>query len=456
MQIAQIVPNTRTKNEGIFDYQIPPEILPMIKIGCLVSVPFRNKKVEGIIVNIKRSSKIQRLKNILKIIDQDPVVDQNHIELAKWMSQYYIEPFSKCLFENIVPIAKRSINKETTSLKIVKTKKTISRQFLIFGDFQFRLKIYLDAIKKTLNRGKQIIILVPDLAIVPYFTKYLKNSYSLIHSGLSHTQRYQEWQNIREGKVKIVIGSNSALFTPLSNLGLIIIDQEENETYKNYQSPRFHVTKVSEKLSEISSANLILGSISPRIETYYSAQKGKYNLIAQKIKQKNISIVDMNFEKNILSLPIRKKIDFTLNQKKKIILFLNRKGEGTKFSCSDCGWILKCEKCGLPLIPQKSEVVCYNCEKKFSLAEACPKCKSINLKPYGMGTQRLKKYILDYFPKAKTIILEKNSTDTLENSNIIIATSYALKYSYKNIDLVQFFLILFCKYFHWCFCKEVE
>lgn len=112
MQIAKIVPNVKTRSEGIFDYAIPPELLPNIKIGILVEVPFHGQKVEGILINIKRSSSISNLKKLISIIDSEPVVDENHIKLAKWMSTYYLEPFSKCLFENLVPVAKRSIKND--------------------------------------------------------------------------------------------------------------------------------------------------------------------------------------------------------------------------------------------------------------------------------------------------------------------------------------------------------
>lgn len=315
-------------------------------------------------------------------------------------------------------------------------------KFLVISDFQYRLKVYLKAIEKTLARNKQVIILVPDLGTVPFFTRSIKSPISILHAGLTRTQRYLEWQKIRDGKVQIIIGSNSALFSPALNLGLIIIDQEENETYKSYQSPRFHAVKVAEKLSEISKTSLILGSLSPRIETYYNILKNKYQIIKpvnfSRTYEYNrqISIIDMNFEKGILSQPLQKKIEETLEKRKKIILVLNRKGEGTKFSCADCGWILKCEKCGLPLIPQKSESVCYNCEKNFPMPKTCPKCSSVHLKPFGMGTKRLEKFVKDFWPNAKTAIIEKNSFDNTRDFDIAIATSFALKFPFSNIGLV--------------------
>jgi len=434
MQIAKIVPNVRTREEGVFDYAIPPEILPMIRIGILVKIPFHGRDVEGIVIDIKRTSAISNLKSIIKVIDTLPVIDNIHIKLAQWMSEYYLEPFSKCLFENIVPVAKRIV-KNDGELE-TKSVKSQSFKYLIVSDFQTRFKFYQKAISKTLACNKQVIILVPDLANVHFFTKEMKQPISIIHSGLTRTQRYFEWQKIRDSKVQIVIGSNSALFSPVKNLGLIIVDQEENETYKSFQSPRFHAVKTAEKLAEFSGANLILGSLSPRVETYYNALKGKYKLLKSSQQQKQISIVNMNFERGILSNPLQSNIDDTLLKKKKVLLVLNRKGEGTKFSCADCGWIAICEKCGLPLVPQKTGSICYNCERKSLLPASCPKCYGIHLKPFGMGTKKLAKFVHDFWPNKNVIIIEKESGITNNTWDIAIATSFALKFSLPRIGFV--------------------
>jgi primosomal protein N' (replication factor Y) (superfamily II helicase) len=159
MQIAKIVPHIRTRDEGIFDYAIPPEILPMMKIGILVEVPFHGRDIEGIVVDIKRTSPIPNLKNIIKIVDPVPVIDSVHIKLAKWMSNHYLEPFGKTIFENIVPVAKRSVDKNSIPhLKSKEIEKKETKKYLVIDDFHYRLKVYLKAIEKTISRGQQVII----------------------------------------------------------------------------------------------------------------------------------------------------------------------------------------------------------------------------------------------------------------------------------------------------------
>lgn len=440
MQIAQIVPKVRTQREAIFDYAIPPELLPQIKIGVLVEVPFHGRKIEGIVIDIKRSSSIPNLKKISLIIDPEPVIDKLHLELAKWMSDYYLAPLGKTLFENIVPPAKRTIKKLSDkkfkapliSSKINKNK------FLLISDFSKRLDFYIEAIKKTIDRHQAVIIILPDLSLISFFTKHFKNPVSILHSGLTRTQRWLEFDKIRDSEVKIVIGSNSALFAPLSNIGLIIVDQEDNETYKNDRSPRFHLVKVAQKLSQLASANLVLGTVSPRIETYDEALKGQFKILKNLKPKTKISIIDMNGEKQSISVPLQNKIDEMLAQRKKVLLVLNRKGEGTKFSCQDCGWISRCEKCGLPLIPQKAEAVCFRCELQNQLPDSCPRCQSIQIKPMGLGTARLKKFASDLWPQTKIIQIEKklDGQPLRQNWDIAITTAYALKFQFPPIGLV--------------------
>lgn len=438
MQIAQIVPKVRTQNEGVFDYSIPPEILPQVKIGILVVVPFHGRNIEGIVINLRRQSQITKLKNILKIIDPTPVVNETHIKLAKWMSDYYLSPFSKTLFENIVPPAKRVINKLNPQNIQHPSSKINSKynKYLVIGDFKTRLRVYLNAINKTTKKNRNVIILVPDLSIVQYFTKYIKD-YSILHAGLKKTERWQEWDKIRRGKIKIVIGSQSALFAPTPELGLIIIDQEENETYKNYQNPRFHSVTVANKLAELTNSTIILGSLTPRVETYFSTLKNKYQVLkSPQNDHPNISIVDLNTERYLISNTLEKAIEVCLANNKKIMLVLNKKGEGNKYSCPQCGWVAKCINCNQSLVPKETNNFCFRCEKEFPFPTDCPKCHNVNLKSFGLGTNKLKKFLSDLFPKIRIIQIEKDKIALNNNWDIAISTSYGLKFPWVNIELV--------------------
>lgn len=452
MQIAQVVPKTKTQKEAIFDYAIPPEILPQIKPGILVEVPFHGRKLPGIVLKLSRFTHLRKnLKEIIKIIDPLPVIDETHIQLAKWMSDYYSTSLGKTLFENVTPPSLRIIkqfNSADSRILAVRTSKKRSKQaqtkyskkYLIVANFQERMAFYLQAIQKTVAQKKQVIIIVPDLSVIPFFTKHFKQSYAIIHSGLTLKERFIQWHKIRSGKVDLAIGSISALFSPLPNLGLIIIDQEENETYKNDRNPRFHTIKVAEILCKLTGVNLVIGSITPRIETYYQALKNRYILkkpLPKMAKPLN-TIINMSSERQIFSLPLQKEIDQQLLKKQKILLVFNRKGEGQNLSCSDCKWIYLCPQCGLPLIPQNQEATCFHCEKSFKIPEKCPKCRNTHLKPFGLGTKRLEKFIHDFWPQVKTLRIEQNQKINPHSTSwdIAITTSYGLKFNFPSIGLV--------------------
>jgi len=436
MQIAKVVPKVKTRGEGIFDYSIPPEILSDIKIGVLVLVPFRGHKVEGIVVDIKRLSQYPNLKPIISIIDRIPVVDDIHVKLAQFLADYYLEPFSKTLFENVVPPAKRILKQELIDNRTRPIKTAVkSHKYLIVADFSKRLKFYGQAINKTLARGQQIIIIVPDLTLTSFFTKFLKKDFVLLHSGLTLTQRWQTWDKIRQGKTQIIAGSNSALFSPTNNLGLIIVDQEESETYKSDQSPRFHVLNAAQFLSKITNANLLIGSVCPRVETYFLAKKEQILISKKSNEHKDITIVDMNFERSIISQTLINLIEKNIDQTKKILLVFNRKGLGSSLICKDCGWRQTCPQCDLPLTPQLDSGRCSNCEKNFPLLAQCPKCRNTNLSSSGLGTQKLKSILKEKFFQTKITIIEKDAPET-DDWQIAIVTSFALKKELPNIGLV--------------------
>lgn len=439
MQIAKIVPKISTSKVSVFDYEILPEQLVDIKIGVLVLIPFHGRKIEGVIVEIKKTSKLQHLKPIIKIMDPIPVIDKNHLELARWMANYYLAPLGKTIFSAIVPPAIRSIrNAQHFFAKTIIIKRKQTKNYLLVADFATRLKFYKQALKQTLANNLSAIILVPDLTLIPFFQ--LKDAV-LLHAGLSKSARWQAWDKIRSGNVKIVIGSQSALFSPVNNLGLVIIDQEENETYKNDRVPRFLASTTALRLGKICHADVILGSVMPTLDSFVLAKENKLIL---KQQHKNsiipITIIDLNTQKNFWGDVLESRIRKNLLNQKKTLLFLDRKGEGIKYTCFDCNWVFTCPRCDIPLIPfnQNASVHCFRCDKNYPIPLKCPNCQSQNLKPLGITTGWIAKNIKNLFPKARIIRIESktNNNPFKNNWDIAIATSFALKFRFPQIDLV--------------------
>ncbi|AKM82589.1 TPA: primosomal protein N' [Candidatus Berkelbacteria bacterium] len=435
MQIAKVIPKVKTSGDGIFDYSIPPEILPQIKCGVLVEVPFHGRTIEAIVMDIRRSSQIQILKPIIKIIDPNPVIDNLHLKLAKWMSDYYLAPLGQTLFENIVPSAKRTIKKNESEIAVQPSSLNLTNnRFLIIADFSRRLKFYLQAIEKTIKRKQSVLILIPDLSLIDYFAPKLKDLI-ILHANLTKTERWIAWDKARRKPFSIVIGSQSALFAPINNLGLIIVDQFESLSFKNDRSPRFSTVETAKKLTEFSKANLIIGSLTPDIENFYQAQKN-YKILKHNFLKPKIEIIDTSNAKSILSETLKKNIEKNLFDKKKTLLVFNRKGEGNYYTCTNCNWIFNCKQCDLPLRPFENKAVCQRCDKTFDLPTNCEKCHGINLKKTGLGTRKLSKIIKDNWPKSTIINLEKDGDELTNDFDIAIATNYALKLNLPKIDLV--------------------
>ena len=327
-----------------------------------------------------------------------------------------------------------------------------------------KTEVYMNLVAETLNEGRSAIVLVPEISLTPQMIERFKGRFgedvALFHSRLSDGERFDEWYRIKEGKARLVIGARSALFLPLKNLGLIIIDEEHENTYKSDQSPKYHTREVSEYLCTLKHCRLVLGSATPSIETYYKAVNGEYKLIEMKNrvngnKMPHMEIVDMREElkSRNLSLFSRKlynAINDTLNAKKQIILFLNRRGYSTFISCRSCGYVFKCPECDVSMTYHNNGyLICHYCGRAEKVSKICPECGSKYVKFFGAGTERVELEVKKYFPKARVLRMDvdttrhKNSHESIYNSfkngeaDILVGTQMVSKgLDFKNVTLV--------------------
>lgn len=304
------------------------------------------------------------------------------------------------------------------------------KKFVIHGvTGSGKTEIYMHLVKKMIETGKQSIILVPEISLTPQmverFKGRFKSSIAVFHSKLSDGERFDEWLRVKRGKVKVAIGARSAIFLPFSNLGLIVIDEEHESSYKSENSPRYHAREIAEKKCELSGdIKLVLGSATPSVETYYRCLKGDFELINIKKRADGASMpyvtaVDMREElisgnKSILSRLLYDKIKDRLEKKEQVILFLNRRGFSTFVSCRKCGYVFKCSNCDIALTYHNDEkaLVCHYCGKKIRIPDVCPKCKSRYVKYFGTGTEKIEEEIKKLFPSAKTLRMDFDTTRT--------------------------------------------
>ncbi|WP_168198260.1 primosomal protein N' [Crassaminicella thermophila] len=301
------------------------------------------------------------------------------------------------------------------------------KPFLIHGvTGSGKTEVYMQLIDKILKQSKEAIVLVPEIALTSQMIERFKGRFgdvvAVLHSRLSLGERYDEWNRIKKGEVKIVIGARSAVFAPFRNLGMIIIDEEHEYTYKSEYSPKYHAIDVAKYRCQMNNAVLLLGSATPSIESYMKAEKGEYCKIQMMSRFNNnplpkIEIVDMRNElnkgnKSIFSESLYNGIKENLNKEEQIILFLNRRGYSTFISCRNCGYVVKCPHCEISLTyhVNSNDVSCHYCGFTRNPPTICPECRSKYIKYFGVGTEKIENLTKKYFPKAKVARLDLDTT----------------------------------------------
>jgi primosomal protein N' (replication factor Y) len=296
--------------------------------------------------------------------------------------------------------------------------------FLLFGvTGSGKTEIYLRALTQVIAAGKRGICLIPEIALtqqtVERFASRFPGRVAVLHSGLSPGEQFDEWQWIMEGNCDVVIGPRSALFAPLSNLGLIIIDEEHEWTYKQEdKSPRYHARDVAIKLAQLNEAVVILGSATPDVGSFHKAQQGEYQLVELKERitprgyspLPEVSIVDLREElkagnTSLFSRSLLAAMKETLAQGEQIILFLNRRGTATIVRCRNCGFVLRCPRCSIALTYHSTEkkLICHRCRYSVPVSPRCPQCFRPYLRFLGIGTQRVEEEVRHFFPEARLL-----------------------------------------------------
>lgn len=327
-----------------------------------------------------------------------------------------------------------------------------------------KTEVYMRMVEEAIKRNKSAIVLVPEISLTPQMIERFKGRFgrdvALFHSKLSDGERFDEWFRVKEGKAKLVVGARSAIFLPVKDLGLIIIDEEHENTYKSDQNPKYQTKEVAEFLSEQKGCKVVLGSATPTIETYYRSLVGELDLLELNSRVDNkdmppMKIVDMRNElrsgnMSLFSRELFADIQDKLSKGEQIILFLNRRGFSTFVSCRSCGYVFKCEECDISMTYHRNGLlVCHYCGKSKRTPQKCPKCDSKYVKFFGAGTQRVEEEVKKYFKDVKVLRMDVDTTrskDAYENiyntfkegkADILIGTQMISKgLDFKNVTLV--------------------
>ncbi len=306
-----------------------------------------------------------------------------------------------------------------------------------------KTEVYIRAAYHALKHGKSVLILVPEIMMtnqmVARMSGHFGNKVVYIHSALTKNERYNNWQRIKNKESRVIIGARSALFMPFSDLGLIVIDEEYDQSYKQEESPGYHACYLAEWLGQHYSCPVVRGGATPSIQTYYRAEQNEIKrLVLSKrvgnIPLPNIKVVDMRNEieignRSILSRDLYSLIEKVLSEHKQIILLLNRRGYSTYIFCRSCGYVMNCESCERPLTYHldNRRLLCHHCEQVYEVPIICPQCGSKYIKFYGMGTQRAVKLIQAAFPIAKIARLDRDVMGKIKEAENILTGFYAGK-----------------------------
>ena len=512
-----------------FTYKVPNNLINDIKIGKRVKVPFGKQKLEGFVLDIKNDLKVDyEIKDILEIIDEDPVLNEEMLELGKYISKKtmstlissyqtmlpaalkahkdfvvnkkydtYIElidksyepkndnqkeiidllknnkvlksEISKISISSLNTLLKKEVIKEikvetyrinneisTSDKKVnltsdqkniiekVKMNLNTFKPFLLHGvTGSGKTEVYLNIIEEVLKNGKEVIVLVPEISLTPQmvniFRSRFKNSIAILHSALSDGEKYDEWRKIERKEVSIVIGARSAIFAPFTNLGLIILDEEHSDTYKQENNPKYDSIDIAIKRAKTFNCPVLLGSATPSIESYTRAKLGVYELLELTKRINNtvpdIKIVNMRDEirkgNRIFSSELLDSIQDRLNKNEQVILFLNRRGYSTTITCKECGNVIKCPNCDIPLTYHKNgnKLNCHYCNYTTYKPKKCNSCGSEDISSYGLGTEKVEEEIKKIYKDAKTIRMDIDTTKRKGSHEKIIKDFKNKKYN---------------------------
>ncbi len=425
-----------------------------VRVGCKVNVPFARSKNDrdGYVISLMDEAP-EGLKGRIRSIsgiDEDICLNEEMMRTVEWMRQRYVcryidaigcfTPVGNKPRRTVRPDMDHDEEEPVTSELTDEQKKALDQinaaieegvhsRFLIHGvTGSGKTEVYIRAARKVVQKGRTVIILVPEISLTPQIIARFQGVFgsdriAVLHSRMTLAQRHEQWQKIRSGEVDIVIGARSAIFAPLENIGLIVIDEEHESTYKSDYTPKYDAIEVAIKrgADDDNSSVLILGSATPSISTYYRGGQGIYKVLKMNKRYNetplpNVEIVDMREElrdgnRTVLSNKLHDSMKECLSADKQVLLFLNRRGYSTFVSCRECGYVAKCPICGLSLTYHSSRgrLMCHYCGHEEAAPKTCPECGSRYIRHFGSGTEKVEETISEIFPEYKTDRIDLDS-----------------------------------------------
>ena len=365
-----------------------------------------------------------------------PLLEQELVEIRQ--DEVYRIPAE----EVSVPVEEHSVlsdaQKEALDEILAEWENSSARPVLLHGvTGSGKTQVYMKLIEKVISSGRQVIVLIPEIALtyqtVRRFTGWFGDKVSVLNSRMSPGERYDQFRRARQGGIQIMVGPRSALFTPFSRLGLIIVDEEHEPTYKSENSPRYHAREVAVRRGEMENARVVLGSATPSLEAYTKARQGEYLLVKLTERYRGrplpeVSVVDLRKElksgnRSVLSRKLQEAVQHRLERREQAMLFLNRRGYAGFVSCRSCGEVLKCPHCDVALSEHSNgKMICHYCGYERSSVKVCPVCGSPYIGGFKAGTQQIEAVLRREFPDAGILRMDYDTTRTRGSYEQILAS----------------------------------
>ena len=462
---------------GSFDYLLPPELSDnKISAGFRVLVPFGSRQLIGVVLEVVEHSKIasEKIRSIIEIIDTEPMFSSNMMALIIWTSNYYHHPIGDVVANALPKLLRQGkcdLSVQPPSSFPQKRESNILDELVVLNHHQQlavdaidinsgfktflldgvtgsgKTEVYMRIIAKAIQNGTQALVLVPEIGLTPQLVQRFQEKFdvspktesnvAIFHSKLTDNERLKCWLRAKNNLAPIVIGTRSALFAPLSNLGIIIIDEEHDLSFKQQVGLRYSARDLALVRAKLENVPVILGSATPSIESLYNAQLGKYGYLnlperAGVAINSSFHLIDMRNKqvKAGLSDVLLQKMHLHLQNGGQVLLFLNRRGYAPTLLCQACGWVAKCKRCDarMTLHQQPKHLYCHHCGATAAILQKCDDCNSEKLMPLGLGTEKLEEVLQQNFPNNLIMRMDKDTTSLKNKLQEMLQAIYDNKY----------------------------
>jgi primosomal protein N' (replication factor Y) len=433
--------------DKLFTYAVPEALRGRVKPGSRVLVPFGPRRVTGYAIEERRRVPgMVKLKEIAALVDEEPLLTEELLDLARWMSAYYLHPLGEVLRAVLPSTIKgrgRPAGEDETKGKFpaeieypaltpdqasafesirAALDSGTSARFLLHGvTGSGKTEVYLRCIEETLRRGKSALVLVPEIALIPQATSRFRRRFgeavAVLHSRLSGAQRAALWRGARSGEIRIVIGARSAVFVPLTRLGIIVVDEEQDSSFKQEDKPRYGAVQAAEFRARREGAVLLLGSATPSLEAYDAARRGETGYLVLRsrplgLEMPRVDIVDMRGRYEIFSEELLRSLEECVARREQAVVLLNRRGHANFVQCRGCGWIEQCPNCSISLTfhSRGQKLLCHYCGHRGSVPDACPRCGKYTIVHRGIGTERVEMELMNLLPGVRVVRMDLDTT----------------------------------------------